>query len=213
MIPSPQMLRLLNRSVVILLTINLSVVFAQSQNTQKTSSSTGSLKPKKLAELEGHINSLKKEAWDELTAEFNKCLPTRLGSFQPYEDKEAYIQSGTLARDPLSGLAFFKTYKNTAGSGDTKVVISIIANSPMVSSLAAFLSNPTIAKEKGKLFTQYEGFDAIEEYDPVYHTGEINILLNASTLVSISATQLTSERILREFAKAINYQRLLAALR
>jgi hypothetical protein len=83
----------------------------------------------------------------------------------------------------------------------------------MVSSLAAFLSNPTIAQEKGKQFTQYEGFDAIEEYDPVYHTGEINVLLNASTLVSISATQLTSERILREFARAINYQRLLAALR
>lgn len=207
------MLRLLNCSVVMLLTINLSVVVAQSQNTQKTSSTTNSLKPKKLAELEGHINTLKKEAWDELTAEFNKCLPARLGSYLPYEDQEAYIQSGTLARDPLTGLAFFKTYKNTAGSGEAKVVISIIANSPMVSSLAAFLSNPTIAQEKGKQFTQYEGFDAIEEYDPVYHTGEINVLLNASTLVSISATHLTSERILREFARAINYQRLLAALR
>lgn len=207
------MFRLLIRSVVMLLTINLSLGFAQSQNTQKTSGGSGTLKPRKLAELEGHINTLKKEAWDELTAEFNRCLPSRMGSYLPYDDREAYIQSGTLAQDPLNGLAFFKTYKSQAGSGDAKVVISIIAHSPMVSSLAAFLSNPTIAKEKGKQFTQFNGFNAIEEYDPIYHTGEINVLLNASTLVSISATQLSSDRILREFARAINYQRLLTAVR
>jgi len=184
--------------------------YSQVQNEKKTNTSNTVLKPQRLQDLEGNIQSARKEMWEEMTREFNKCLPTKIGNYTPYDDEESYIQSGTMAADPATGLAFFKSYRNSEGSQASKIIVSIIANSPMVSSLASFLTNPMIAKDTGKKSTTYGGFKAIEEYDPVYRTGEINLLLSDNTLVTISATGIPDGKLLSEFANAINYKRILA---
>ncbi len=186
--------------------------FSQAQSEKKTNTSNTILKPQRLQDLEGNIQSARKEMWDEMTREFNKCLPAKISNYTPYDDEDSYIQSGTMAADPSTGLAFFKSYRNSEASNASKVIISIIANSPMVSSLASFLTNPMIAKDTGKQSTTYGGFKAIEEYDPVYKTGEINLLLSDNTLVTISATDIPDGRLLAEFAKAINYKRILAII-
>ena len=188
------------------------VAFSQVQNEKKTNTSNTVLKPQRLQDLEGSIQSARKEMWDEMTREFNKCLPAKIANYLPYDDEDSYIQSGTMAADPSTGLAFFKSYRNGEGSQASKVIISIIANSPMVSSLASFLTNPMIAKDTGKQSTTYGGFKAIEEYDPVYKTGEINLLLSENTLVTISATDIPDGKLLSEFAKSINYKRILAII-
>jgi hypothetical protein len=186
--------------------------YSQVQSEKKTNTSNTVLKPQRLQDLEGNIQSARREMWEEMTREFNKCLPTKIGSYTPYDDDESYIQSGTMAADPATGIAFFKSYRNSESSQASKVIVSIIANSPMVSSLASFLTNPMIAKDTGKQSTTYGGFKAIEEYDPVYRTGEINLLLSDNTLVTISATDIPDGRLLSEFAKSINYKRILAII-
>jgi hypothetical protein len=189
---------------------NASFGQAQSENNSRNSNTV--IKPKRLSDLEGNLQSVKKEIWDEITREFNRCLPAQIGNYLPYEDKDAYIQSGTLASDPTTGLAFFKSYRNGESAQSSKVVISIIANSPMVSSLTLFLSNPMIAKDTGKHSSTYSGFKAIEEYDPVYRTGEINLLLSSNTLITISATNIPDGKLLSEFANSIDFKRILAVL-
>ncbi len=182
---------------------------AQVQTDKHMNASSSTFKPRRLADLQGAAQSIQKEILEEINREFNKCLPTKIGTFEPYEDENSYMQSGTLAADPLTGMAFFKSYRDSGGSAGSKVVVSIIANSPMVSSLTMFLSNPMIARDTGKKSTTYNGFKAIEEYDPVYRTGEINLLLSDNTLVTISATDVPDGKLLAEFAKAINYRRIL----
>jgi hypothetical protein len=46
----------------------------------------------------------------------------------------------------------------------------------------------------------------------VYKTGEINLLLSDNTLVTISATDIPDGKLLSEFARAINYKRILAII-
>ncbi len=186
--------------------------FSQAQSEKKTNSSNTVLKPQRLQDLEGNIQNVRKEIWDEMTREFNKCLPTKIANYTPYDDEDSYIKSGTMAADPSTGLAFFKSYRNSESSQASKVIISIIANSPMVSSLASFLTNPMIAKDTGKQSTTYGGFKAIEEYDPFYKTGEINLLLSDNTLVTISATDIPDGKLLAEFARSIDYKRILAII-
>jgi hypothetical protein len=186
--------------------------YSQVQNEKKSNTTNTVLKPQRLQDLEGNIQSTRKEIWEEMTREFNKCLPLKIGNYTPYDDLESYIQSGTMAADPATGIAFFKSYRNNTSAQASKVIISIIANSPMVSSLASFLTNPMIAKDTGKQSTTYGGFKAIEEYDPFYKTGEINLLLSDNTLVTISATDIPDGKLLSEFAKAINYKRILAII-
>ncbi len=188
------------------------LAYSQVQNEKKTNTSNTVLKPQRLQDLEGNIQTARKEMWEEMTREFNKCLPTRIGNYTPYDAEDSYIQSGTMAADPATGIAFFKSYRDGEGSHASKVIVSIIANSPMVSSLASFLTNPMIAKDTGKQTTTYSGFKAVEEYDPVYKTGEINLLLSENTLVTISATDIPDVKLLSEFAKSINFKRILAII-
>jgi hypothetical protein len=190
----------------------VNVAYSQVQNEKKTNTSNTVLKPQRLQDLEGSLQNARKEMWEEMTKEFNKCLPTKIADYAPYDDEDSYIQSGTMAADPSTGLAFFKSYRNGDNGAASKVIISIIANSPMVSSLASFLTNPMIAKDTGKQSTTYGGFKAVEEYDPVYKTGEINLLLSDNTLVTISATDIPDGKLLSEFARAINYKRILAII-
>jgi len=192
--------------------INPEFSLAQAQNEKKTNTSVSTLKPQRLQELQGSLKSTRDAIWEEITREFNRCLPPKIGTYLPYDDPESYISSGTLTTNAAGGLAFFKSYKNSKSGTASKVIISIIANSPMVSSLASFLSDPLIAKETGKQITVYGGFKAIEEYDPIYRTGEINLLLRENTLVTISATDIPDGKLLSEFANSIDFARILAIL-
>lgn len=185
---------------------------AQVRPDRPMNASSSAIKPKRLQDLQGEAQTIKKEILAEITREFNKCLPAKIADFIPYEDADSYIASGTVEADPVTGMAFFKSYRNEKSPTGSKVVISIIANSPMVSSLAMFLSNPTIARETGKNMVKYNGFDAIEEYDHTYRTGEINLLLSDNTLVTISATDIPDVKLLSEFAKSIDYKRILAII-
>jgi len=186
--------------------------YAQAQNEKKTNTSASTAKPQRLQELQGNLKSTKDAIWEEITREFNKCLPSRIGYYVPYDDQESYIRSGTLTTNASGGVAFFKSYKDSRSGTASKVIISIIANSPMVSSMASFLSDPAIARGTGKQTTEYGGYKAIEEYDPLYKTGEINLLLSENTLVTISATDVPDGKLLAEFAKSIDFDRILAIL-
>jgi hypothetical protein len=192
--------------------ISLENSYAQTQSEKKTNASTSTLKPQRLQELQGSLKSTRDAIWEEITREFNKCLPSRIGSYIPYDDPESYIRSGSLTSNATGGIAFFKSYKDSKSGTESKVIISIIANSPMVSSLASYLSDPAIARGTGKQTTEYGGFKAIEEYDPLYKTGEINLLLSDNTLVTISATDVPDGKLLSEFARSIDFARILAIL-
>jgi hypothetical protein len=194
------------------LTISSECTFAQAQNEKKTNTSVSTLKPQRLQELQGNLKSTKDAIWEEITREFNRCLPSKIGAYYPYDDPESYLSSGSLTTNAAGGVAFFKSYKNSRSGTASKVIISIVANSPMVSSLASFLSDPIIARETGKSITEYGGFKAIEEYDPLYRTGEINLLLRENTLVTISASNIPDGKVLSEFANAIDFARILAIL-
>lgn len=126
--------------------------------------------------------------------------------------------SGWTAEDATAGAAAAAMFGGavTAERHYTKdeasVTVKFITDSPMMSAMMMMMNNPMIlnSSDSGKL-ERIKGQKAIVKYDAGEKSGEINIAVAGSLLVTITGNDL-SQAELKSFAEGIDYAKLADAL-
>ena len=90
--------------------------------------------------------------------------------------------------------------------GDATVVVSLMVDAPLLSSMLMFINHPAFLESSGKKVERYSGQKAISEWKDE-GSGTISVVVAGEVLVSIKAEN-TSVETLRWFANAIDYRKL-----
>lgn len=99
------------------------------------------------------------------------------------------------------------TLSTTYHKGEGEVAIEMVADSPMLQSIAMMLSNPMFATADGGKMIRIKRHKAVIKYDKNGRSGEIKIVIDNRILVTITGTNVTEEE-LTAYAKAIDYDAL-----
>jgi hypothetical protein len=123
--------------------------------------------------------------------------------------------SGWTADDPEGmdgsafGMGFFANLmvsRTYYPPNDSSIEVSIAANSPLIGTLQAYVSNPMLAAMAGDEMKKTEicGNDAIEEFSEENDQASINILAGRSTLISVEGDGYADEEHVRTLAGMID---------
>ena len=122
-----------------------------------------------------------------------------------WESKTAQTQSmGMLGG--MSGVQkeYFKA--SSGNQGRKRITINIMAESPMMQGMMAMF-NPMYAGAQGGKLQKIKRNKAIVKYDPDSRSGEANILVKKSYIVSIKGNSVDREDLLK-YAEAVDYKGL-----
>jgi hypothetical protein len=126
--------------------------------------------------------------------------------------------SGWTAEDATSeavGAAMFGggiTAERRYAKGESEVTMKLVTDSPMMSAMMMMMNNPMMlgSGDSGKL-ERIKGQKALVKYDGGDKSGEINIAVAGTLLITITGNNVTAAE-LKSFAEAIDYSKLAAAL-
>jgi hypothetical protein len=144
-----------------------------------------------------------KQLIQQLRSEFiMKLLPEALPG---WESKAAETQSmGMLGG--MSGVQkeYFKP--GTGDQGRKRITINIMAESPMMQGMMAMF-NPAYAGAQGGKLQKIKRNKAIVKYNPDSRSGEANVLVKKSYIVSIKGNSVDKKDLL-DYAEAVDYKGL-----
>ena len=122
-----------------------------------------------------------------------------------WESKTAQTQSmGMLGG--MSGVQKEYWKAGTGNQGRKRITINIMAESPMMQGMMAMF-NPMYAGAQGGKLQKIKRNKAIVKYDPDSRSGEANILVKKSYIVSIKG-QSVDKKDLLDYAEAVDYKGL-----
>jgi hypothetical protein len=131
-----------------------------------------------------------------------KFLPEALPG---WESKTAQTQSmGMLGG--MSGVQKEYWKPGTGDQGRKRITINIMAESPMMQGMMAMF-NPMYAGAQGGKLQKIKRNKAIVKYDPDSRSGEANVLVEKSYIVSIKGNSV-DEKDLLDYAQAVDYKGL-----
>jgi len=131
-----------------------------------------------------------------------KFLPEALPG---WESKTAQTQSmGMLGG--MSGVEKEYWKPGTGDPGRKRITINIMAESPVMQGMMAMF-NPMYAGAQGGKLQKIKRNKAIVKYDPDSRSGEANVLVEKSYIVSIKGNSV-DEKDLLDYAQAVDYKGL-----
>ncbi len=92
---------------------------------------------------------------------------------------------------------------------DSVIEVTVAANSPMLSTLRMFMSNPMLASmtgQSGMTTTSACGFDAVENFDDDSETYELHVLAGKATLISFQGETASDVDHIGTLAGSMNCQ-------
>jgi hypothetical protein len=131
-----------------------------------------------------------------------KVLPEPLPG---WESKTAQTQSMGM----LGGMAGVEKEYFKPGTGDQgrkRITINIMAESPMMQGMMAMF-NPAYAGAQGGKLQKIKRNKAIVKYNPDSRSGEANVLVKKSYIVSIKGNSVDKKDLL-DYAEAVDYKGL-----
>ncbi|MBD3348263.1 MAG: hypothetical protein GF400_03575 [Candidatus Eisenbacteria bacterium] len=132
-------------------------------------------------------------------------MPTPPDGWQAGEPEG--LDSGNYGMGFFAGLVVTRTYTTPQGS---TIDLTIAADSPMLSTLLVFVSNPMLTQmggESGMEKVSVCGNDAVEETEG---TAAIHILAGASTLISVEGESPADIEDVRALASGVDCQGIVA---
>ena len=131
-----------------------------------------------------------------------KFLPEALPG---WESKTAQTQSMGM----LGGMSGVEKEYWKPGTGDQdrkRITVNIMAESPIMQGMMAMF-NPMYAGAQGGKLQKIKRNKAIVKYDPDSRSGEVNVLIEKSYIVSIKGDSV-DEKDLLDYAEAVDYKGL-----
>jgi hypothetical protein len=129
--------------------------------------------------------------------EISNALPQPLPGWKA-EDIETSAMSGAMMG---GGVTAGREYHKD----DASIEIQIIGQAPMLQAVAMMFQNPMIMSSSGKKLTKIKGYKAAVEYKEGERSGEIQLIVQSSVLVTVSGHGV-SEEDLKTYAEAIDYK-------
>lgn len=96
------------------------------------------------------------------------------------------------------------TAERSYSKGDASVDVQIVGESPMLQSVLMMFNNTMIMSASGRKLTRLKGQKAAVEYDAGARSGEIQIVVMNSILVTVQGSDVAEED-LRAYAEAVDF--------
>ena len=159
-------------------------------------------KEKEYAEAAESLDYAKQLIQQMRSENIMKFLPEALPG---WESKTAETQSMGM----LGGMSGVQKEYWKAAEGDQRrkrITINIMADSPIMQGMMAMF-NPAYAGAQGGKLQKIKRNKAIVKYDPDSRSGEANVLVNKSYIVSIKGNSV-DKKDLMDYAEAVDYKGL-----
>lgn len=186
---------------------------AQTEAETSAKEALDAIKAKKWATAGTALQTALMEVNNQIAEEFKLALPKPAAGWT--EESSDGIQTGLGILGGGSGAE--KTYQLIQNQTDESytetpsVKISILANSPMVSTISMAISNPMMMGAMGKS-VKVGSEKGIEKAEPENKSYEITLLVGGNVLVTISGTGITDRKVVLDYAQAIDFKKIKAVM-
>lgn len=126
----------------------------------------------------------------------SEALPAPLKGWEA-EDVETTAMGGAMFG---GGISAARNYSK----GNTNVEITILSDTPMLQGALMMINNPVMVTSSGQKLTRIKGKKAIVNFDNGNRSGEINVVVANSILITVRGSDATLEDV-TAYAEAIDY--------
>jgi len=201
----------MRKAVVVLLVVVLGLMWAQAVLADEISET---IERAQELYLEGKYSEASSELqWavnliQNLQAEqLKKLLPDPLTG---WEAEEATASIGAMGFFG-GGLSVSRTY--TKEDTRESIEIQILTESPLLQSMMMFLTNPMMsAGQPDTKLVRIKGEKAVEKFSAQRKDGELSVVLEGKTLITVNGQRITDKEILHKYMEMIDFEAVKKAL-
>jgi hypothetical protein len=128
--------------------------------------------------------------------EISQALPDALPGWKVADSETTAMSAAFFGGGITAGREYAK--------GDAEVGIQIVGQAPMLQAVLMMFNNPMMMSGSGMKLTRIEGQKAAVEYDKQERSGEIQIVVQNSVLVTVTGSDVSQED-LEAYAGAVDY--------
>jgi len=132
--------------------------------------------------------------------QLRKLLPDPLPGWTAEEASASAAPMGFFG----GGITASKTY-NKEATGEF-IEIQILTESPLLQTVMMFLTNPMmLAGQPGTKLVRVKGEKALEKFSPQDKEGELSLILEGKTLITVKGSKITDKNILYKYMEKIDF--------
>ncbi len=155
------------------------------------------------SELQFAVNQIQNLQADQL----KKLLPDPLAG---WEAEEATASIGAMGFFG-GGLSVSRTYRKE-DTGES-IEIQILTDSPLLQSMLMFLTNPMMsAGQPDTKLVRIKKEKAVEKFSAQRKDGELSVVLEGKTLITVKGRRITDKKILYEYMEMVDFEAVKKAL-
>lgn len=156
------------------------------------------------SELQFAVNQIQNLQAEQL----KKLLPDALPEWTA---EEASASVGSMGFFGGGGLSVSRSY--TKEDTRESIEIQILTDSPLLQSMTMFLTNPmmTTAQPDTKL-VRIKGEKAVEKFSAQRKDGELSVVLEGKTLITVKGRRITDKEILHKYMEILDFDAVKKAL-
>jgi hypothetical protein len=148
------------------------------------------------SELQFAVNQIQNLQAEQL----KKLLPNPLSGWTAEEASASAAPMGFFG----GGVTTSKTY-NKEDTGES-IEIKIVTESPLLQTVMMFLTNPAmLAGQPGTKLVRVKGEKALEKFSAQDKEGELSLILEGKTLITVKGSEITDKNILYKYMEKIDF--------
>ncbi len=201
----------MRKAVVVLLVVILAFMWAQGALADEISDTIEEAKELYLegkyseasSELQFAVNQIQNLQAEQL----KKLLPDALAGWEAEEGTASIGAMGFFG----GGLTVSRTYRKE-DTGES-IEIQILTDSPLLQSMLMFLTNPMMsAGQPDTKLVRIRKEKAIEKFSAQRKDGELSVVLEGKTLITVKGRRITDKDILYEYMEMVDFEAVKKAL-
>ncbi len=201
----------MRKAVLVLLVVILAFMWAQGALADEISDTIEEAKELYLegkyseasSELQFAVNQIQNLQAEQL----KKLLPDALAGWEAEEGTASIGAMGFFG----GGLTVSRTYRKE-DTGES-IEIQILTDSPLLQSMLMFLTNPMMsAGQPDTKLVRIRKEKAIEKFSAQRKDGELSVVLEGKTLITVKGRRITDKDILYEYMEMVDFEAVKKAL-
>lgn len=185
-----------------------SSLFAQSEVENAIKEASEAYKNKKYMSAQRSLQAAIVEVNNKVSTELQTVFPP---TQKDWEDN-GFNNASSNAMGMLSGgISVEKNYSYNQGETSASVRIAVTTGSPMITTVMMMINNPMMAGNMGKS-VKINGEKALERFEAESQSGEINFVIDGTTLITISGNGITDKSVMTNYAQGVDLAKLRSIL-
>jgi len=195
----------MRKAAVVLLVVVLGFVWVQGALADEISDTIETAKKLyqegKYSEASGELQFALGQIQNLQAEQLKKLLPDSLPGWTA---KEASASAGTMGLFG-AGITASKTY--TKEDTRESIEVEILTESPLLQSVMMFLTNPMmLAGQPDTKLVRIKGEKGLEKFSAQNKQGELSVILDGKTLVTVRGSRITDKEILYKYMEKVDFE-------